>query len=473
MQVSRRSLCAHRVRAALIGFGVVAMATGMMLASVGALETPAQAAAGAGSSVFSGVASAEGFRFTYSVPGFVAVETPLDFGAPVSQAVVDGLGTSQAFASLPYPGDLAIVGPALAATLLGLPSPPPYPWYVATSHPTRPEATLSQGMVELSAKSDQLTSSASAQQGASGSGFGLGLARTTAAVTRDVSSEQVVAEATSTVDSINIGGTLKIGRVFGRAKATRSAGQEAQRESELVVEAANIGGQAVEFTDKGLKAGGQGGPLPDSGPLREALEQAGISVGYLAPQSTADGVISAGLKIRSEVQFPQAPKQIFNLVLGRASASATASGSGLPGGGGLVVEQSGGGFTEQPFPAPTVPEGPVAIGGTGGSVVLPRPGLPVAVPGGSGSLRSAGTEDLAGAGADSQGGGSSMASGGEVLAGSAPSPKGPMAGGATNVRPLASATVSSESVYLILGVGGVLVLIGVYLLRVFALRPGG
>lgn len=467
-----RSLSVHRVRAEFIGFGMVALATGTMLARIDALETPAQAAAGPDPSLFSGVASAEGFRFTYSVPGFVAVETPLDFGAPFSQAMVDGLGASQAFASSPYPGELAIVGPALAASLLGLPSPPPYPWYVSTSHPTQPEAKLSQGVVELSAQSDQLASSASAQQGGSGSDSGLGLVRTTAEVTRDVSGEQIVAGATSAVDSVNIGGTLKIGRVFGRAKATRSAGKGTHRESELVVEAASIGGQAVEFTDKGLNAGGQGGPLLDAGPLREALKQAGISVEYLAPQSTADGVISAGLKIRYEVQIPQAPKQIFNMVLGRASASATVSGPGLPGGGGLVVEEPSGGITEQPPPAPAGPEGSATFGATGKSV-FSGPVAKAAVPKVSVSLRGGAGGGHAGAGADGQGGGTSLASGGEAPAGSARSPNGPMAGGAINVRPSASVTVSSESVYLILGVGGVLVLIGAYLLPVLAVRLKG
>src|SRR4051812_21399881 len=48
-------------------------------------------------------ASAEGVRVSFGAPGFVAVETFVDGGGPISQSVIDGLGNSQAFASLPYP----------------------------------------------------------------------------------------------------------------------------------------------------------------------------------------------------------------------------------------------------------------------------------------------------------------------------------------------------------------------------------
>src|SRR5262245_28244533 len=97
---------------------------------------PAQA------SSYEGVASAEGFRFSFGAPGFVAVDTVVDGGGPVSQSVIDGLGNSRGFAALPYPGDLAITGPGLVAGLTGLPSPPPYPFYVSSSHPTAPEAKV-------------------------------------------------------------------------------------------------------------------------------------------------------------------------------------------------------------------------------------------------------------------------------------------------------------------------------------------
>jgi hypothetical protein len=86
---------------------------------------------------FEARATAEGFRFTFGAPGFVAVDTFIDGGGPVASSVLDGLGNSQSFASLAYPSDNAISGPGLVAGLTGLPSPPPYPFYVNSSYPTQ------------------------------------------------------------------------------------------------------------------------------------------------------------------------------------------------------------------------------------------------------------------------------------------------------------------------------------------------
>src|SRR5437879_2401595 len=69
---------------------------------------------------YEGVASADGVRFSMGAPGFVAVDTFIDGGGPVAQAIIDGLGNSRSFAALPYPGDLAISGPGLLAGLTGL-----------------------------------------------------------------------------------------------------------------------------------------------------------------------------------------------------------------------------------------------------------------------------------------------------------------------------------------------------------------
>ncbi len=112
-------------------------------------EAPAQPTS------YEAVASAEGFRFSFGAPGFVAVDTFIDGGGPVSQSVIDGLGNSRAFASLPYPGDLAITGPGLVAGLTGLPSPPPYPFYVSSSHPTTPEGKVEQPGYALNANSTE------------------------------------------------------------------------------------------------------------------------------------------------------------------------------------------------------------------------------------------------------------------------------------------------------------------------------
>src|SRR5438067_9745680 len=151
----------HRIRTA-----AVMAAVGLVSAAIG--WSPAGAA---DVTSFDARAQAEGVRFTFGAPGFVAVDTFIDGGGPVSQSVIDGLGNSRAFASLPYPGDLAISGPGLLAGLTGLPSPPPYPFYVASSHPTTPEAKLAQPGYSLLAKSTEASSEGSTMTGG-GSGSG-------------------------------------------------------------------------------------------------------------------------------------------------------------------------------------------------------------------------------------------------------------------------------------------------------------
>src|SRR5436190_19241540 len=135
---------------------IAAMATlGLLAAAVG--WTPAGAA---DITSFEARAQAEGFRFTFGAPGFVAVDTFIDGGGPVSQSILDGLGNSQSFASLPYPSDNAISGPGLVAGLTGLPSPPTYPFHVNSSYPTQEKAEFSQPGDHLLA-----TSSESATEG--------------------------------------------------------------------------------------------------------------------------------------------------------------------------------------------------------------------------------------------------------------------------------------------------------------------
>ena len=280
---------------------------------------------------YEAVASAEGVRFSFGAPGFVAVDTFIDGGGPISQAVIDGLGNSQAFAALPYPGDLAISGPGLLAGLTGLPSPPPYPFYVSSSHPTVAEAKLAQPGYELAAKSSESESAASTMTGG-GAGTGdsasaIGSTVTKAVTSRDATSGVVTAEATGTADIINIGGVLRIGQVASKARVTRGPGADPTREASFVINGMTIAGQTVGFSDKGFTFGGTTTPVPQGNPLLETLKQAKISVQYLARADNADGVVSPGLVITQEQATPGGPTMVVRYVFGQMAASATVSGS--------------------------------------------------------------------------------------------------------------------------------------------------
>src|SRR2546423_10267009 len=68
-----------------------------------ALPSPARAEGGLDRS-FSGGAEASGIYIRYGIPGFLAVEDFLDGGGPAAHAAFNADGTSQSFASSPYPG---------------------------------------------------------------------------------------------------------------------------------------------------------------------------------------------------------------------------------------------------------------------------------------------------------------------------------------------------------------------------------
>lgn len=320
---------------------------------------------------YEAVASAEGVRFSFGAPGFVAVDTFIDGGGPVSQAVIDGLGNSQAFAALPYPGDLAISGPGLLAGLTGLPSPPPYPFYVTSSHPTVPEAKLAHPGYELAAKSSESESQASTMTGG-GAGSGdsasaIGSTVTKAVSSRDATSGLVTAEATGTADIINIGGVLRIGQVAAKAKVTRGPGAEPTREASFEINGMTIAGQTVGFSDKGFTFGGTNTPVPQGNPLLDTLKQAKISVQYLARADNPDGVVSPGLVITQEQATPGGPTLVVRYVFGQMAASATISGSSTSIGGDLAPVgefpsdmQEFGPPAEVPVPTETVTE-PVTL----------------------------------------------------------------------------------------------------------------
>ena len=275
---------------------------------------------------FEARAVAEGVRMSFGAPNFVAVDTFMDGGGPVAQAVLDGLGNSQAFASSPYPGDLFLTGPGLVAGLTGLPSPPAYPFYVNSSYPTTEEAKVEQPGYQLQAQSHESHSQSSASSGGGSGDSAVMLVKTTASALHDEAIGAVVADAAVKADLINIGGVLKIVSGEAKATATRTAAGELQRQSSLVLSGVSIGGQGVGFTDQGFVTGPNNTPLPDDGPLAGALKQAGISVRYLKGVQTENGVISPGFVITQELQFPGGPKMIFSYVFGRARASASAAG---------------------------------------------------------------------------------------------------------------------------------------------------
>ena len=316
-----------RTIATLAAVGLISVATGR--GSAGAEATPPDAEGrrgycpADGFTSFDARATAEGFRFTFGAPGFVAVDTFIDGGGPVANSILDGLGNSQSFASLPYPSDNAISGPGLVAGLTGLPSPPTYPFYVNSSYPTQEKGEFAGPGINLVALSKEAATEGTATSGGGGGGSAIGATSAHTSSTKDAGS--IVAEAVVTADMINIADTLKIASGKVSAKMSRSGTGDPVKASSFKLDGVSIGGQAVGFNEKGFVFAGSGAPIPPDNPLMEALRQGGIDVRYLAATSDDSGIISPGLVITQKAQFPGSPVMIFTYVLGRARANVTAS----------------------------------------------------------------------------------------------------------------------------------------------------
>ena len=119
--------------------------------------------AGADAIRFSASATADGGRLAFLVPGASVSDQIIDGGGPVAQADLDSLGSSRAFASTPYPGELGVIGPGIVASLINAPQPPPYPFIAQSSHPSTPEQHVEYGQFfKLQARSEETSSSATA-----------------------------------------------------------------------------------------------------------------------------------------------------------------------------------------------------------------------------------------------------------------------------------------------------------------------
>jgi len=258
---------------------------------------------------FFAVAAADGVRVGEFAKNAPVADQVLDFGIPSAQASLDPLA-STGYAAYPYPGDTALAGPGLGrGALQGSPfnlppsvtnNIPDYGLIAASNYPAKPEASVGQDPFALKAQSSENSSQSSATSGiASGDQAHFGYLAATATSTHDPSGGEAKAVGESTVESIDIQGVLRIGRVHARASATGPADGPAAIASEFQAEGVTIAGQAVALTDKGF---------PDTSPLTQALKQAGITVLPVAKTQDADGVVSAGLIIQVPHTFPGSPQ---------------------------------------------------------------------------------------------------------------------------------------------------------------------
>ena len=368
-------------------------------------------------------AAADGVRVQVVVNDFLVVSNIVDAGGPSAQAVVNAFGDSRGYAAYPYPGDIVLTAHGLSQGAA-----PKYP-LIAQSDSTQPKSDVATGPYELHARSSDDTSSAVAQAGAGGGSVAMGSTQSSALATHDVKSGAVTADAETTVDSVSIAGVLSIGRVHSRAQMSASVGAPPTRSSDTEVGDVTVGGQQVGLTDKGLVLAGTDVPLPPDSTANALLSSAGITVHYLKPLQTATSTVAPGFSVGVQQNVPGVGLTTVSYVFGEASASAQATGA---------VPVTGASST------------PAAVGGTtsGGSA-------PAAPPTAAGPAAP-----------------SSVPATGQVEGASpAQPPVTAAAPAASNAYGLAAAVgPSSESFYLVIAAGAIVLVAATLLFRILAVK---
>ena len=379
--------------------GVAAVAAGLPLMAF-ATMAPADS-----STSFSGVASADGVRISTSAPGFLVVEDFIDGGGPSAQAAVSDVEGNRGFASVPYPGELAIAGPGLFAIATGQQFPGHYPFYVASAHPTTPKNEYGAPGLSMKTESDASSSAAAAEFGAADQPGG---ARSTAKVVRGP--EGMTSEASGVASALKVGPVEVLG-FKSQAKATRTPGGELQRSSSMEFSAMKIAETVVGVREGAFVVAGTTLPLDGFAPVQKALADAGVSVELVKATDTEDGVVSPGIQItRRQPAEAAGTTMIVRYTLGRTLAAAKVEAGASPG---LDL----GGTPAPDFGAPTGDGGPVPEPAVTppGDTSAPVPASALS-PGSDTTASSSASFGAAGSGFSAGGSGSSSGAGADLSA---------------------------------------------------------
>ena len=302
-----------------------AAATAVSAAAVGGFLGIGGSTADAQLTTFTVTASADGVRKTVDVPGAPLTSTVSDAGSPTAQVVVNGLGESRGFAAMPYPGELVVSGPSLIFPLIGLPTPPDYPLMASSEYPARPTSTVARGEVRLRADSAERSSQADASANGGSGADGAGRLRAKADGVVDDTRHEVTGTARSTAESATFGGVFRIGRVDASATVRRGPTGPPTMSSTFVADGVTVAGLTVGVTPEGLVLPGALAPVPDTSGRNAVLDNAGMSVQYLAPERTDDGIVSAGLAVTVRTPTPSGQDARTTYTFGRARAAVSVS----------------------------------------------------------------------------------------------------------------------------------------------------
>jgi hypothetical protein len=273
---------------------------------------------------------------------------------------------------------------------------------------------------------------------------------------------KLTSDASSAVESITIGGVLRIitiggvlriGAVTASAHAETSPDGKRTTASSFRTDGVTVAGTTVGLSEQGLTLGGSTQPLPDTSSVAQALKAAGIKVTPLKPMTQPGSVSSGGVSISATETLPTGPATVtYTMGVVHAESSGQASPSSSAAG----IDNGSGGASD----TDTGSAGSAApVGGAASSA-----GGAGAVPAGDqGGGALAGIPGRAGTPAALSAPGSSPSA----------ATRAPSGGTTSNAAALGSlpvSTTSSLSVYLVLVVGAAVALSATFLFRTFAVR---
>lgn len=331
---------------------------------------PSGAGAGGEPQAYVALATAAGARLSWIVPGQFAVEEVADGGGPIAQSRLDA-GSSESFASLPYPGGTAVAYQGLFSVATGISSPFAYPFFVQATNPGAPEADMTDpsGAYRLHAAAAGPATGAVARFRPGAPEALISGAEATTSIA--VNGPTVTSTAQSLSEAISLaGGALRIGSVRSRSVTTYTDGAGApETKTSLVVDGLAAGGTRFGVGPDGFVILGQ--PVPSTGNeaqavLDQILGPAGLSLRFVQAQPLPGGGQAAALEIVSRQPQPQFPSSTISLRLGGASSAVSLGEGPLPAP--VVEAPDAGGVTPPPGgPATSGRDGPTGGDGPTGT----------------------------------------------------------------------------------------------------------
>jgi hypothetical protein len=280
------------------------------------------------------VSSSDFATYTVSAESDAALITVVDPSAPLvtggllvqaspatAQAAVDSLGDSTGFASLPYPGAFVATLPGTVDGLLGTGPPvPPYPFYVASSYPSSPSVSQTNGPYSISSISNSTSTTAQALVG-----LATGIPQVTTITANATASQQsdgsLVADATNDVEALTVGSLLRIGSIVSSVHVVSVPGQPLSYTRALQLGTITVGGIPIGLTDKGLVLGNNVVAGPSVGALTKLLSGAGITLTYLPERVTSTSIDSGGVELTISRDIPDQGNVVTTIVLGETSVT--------------------------------------------------------------------------------------------------------------------------------------------------------